>query len=105
MENIISKELLSEVLGNKVTNISNGCTEDELKVSAYFGVVRQSFYINVWELSHKCKNWALSKGYEIVVLSHSIKIYKNSHEVYYDEAINYDVSKFFKACQWILGKK
>ena len=31
---MVSKELLSEVLGKEVTNIQKGCTENELKITA-----------------------------------------------------------------------
>ena len=62
---MISKELLSEVLGKEVTNIQKGCTENELKITAYFGDARQSFHINIYELAYKCKEWAYENDYYI----------------------------------------
>jgi len=63
------------------------------------------FTINIYELAHKCKEWAYNKGYEIVSLAHMIRIYKNGYEVYYTNSTLFDLDMFFKACQWILDNK
>ena len=107
----ISKELLSEVLGREVTNIEKGCTENELKIGAYFGVARQSFHINIDELEKRCLRWGWGKGYSFDVIPFCIGVInlETNEEKYFryekEDMLNKIpfLSKYtFKACQWIL---
>lgn len=60
--------------------------------------------INIYELAHRCKEWAFKNGFEIVVMAYSIRIYRNGFEVYSTNTTLFDLDMFFKACEWILGK-
>ena len=114
-ELIISKELLSEVLDIKLEDIVDfKMFMNELfyyqelllrancqgKISKHKDSTQQS--INIYEFAYKCKEWAFKRGYEIVVLANSIKIYKNHFEVYNTNTKLYDLDMFFRACNWIL---
>lgn len=61
---MISKELLSEVLGVKVKEIRWFKPE---KSELQFDVEEDNDYttINIHELAHKCKEWVTNKGYGI----------------------------------------
>ena len=106
----ISEDLMSAVLDKEVTNIEKGCTENELKVGAYFGVARQSFHINIYELAHKCKSWAYEQGYLIGLNSRQgvTLIDINTNNVLRFISIN-DLSLLIRfelnLCQWILENK
>ena len=60
---MISKELLSEVLGINITHTSMCKGDNDL----FFVEEKGGRYINIYELAHKCKEWALSKGYQFKV--------------------------------------
>lgn len=63
MENIISEELLSEVLGEKVEHIYDESDKENcIDYKLYYGGVQS---INVHELAHKCKDKAYNLGYYI----------------------------------------
>lgn len=111
MQYNISKELLSKVLGIRVdsfySHVSSGmlgyfCNNDQFQEE-----------INIYELAHKCKEWATSQGF--IILTYG--------EAYYNVDVHYhsNKSKFgnlafsadaktepeaiFKACKWILDNK
>ena len=73
MEEIISKELLSDVLYVRINDIVNSITTPsnlfgyEIKTgcSNHLGDDTEYRQINIHELAHKCKDWAYSEGYEI----------------------------------------
>ncbi len=112
MEDIISKELLSEVLRIEVIQINNISeiygihyevqTKDEIKLQN----------INIYELAHKCKLWALGNGYFIesgydtngayCVNRGNSKIF---HAWDYEEDDWTESEAIFKACQWISDNK
>ena len=65
------------------------------------------FNINIYELAHKCKEWALKNGYKLHDYAHSIVIVNLNMNIEYsviDDNFNnvYDVERFFKACEWIM---
>ena len=104
----ISKELLSAVLGRSelwYKNIAiNGTDVMWISPETVTG-------INIYELAHQCKEWALNNGYELVINSTDIRIefIKNKLECAYtiDELLgkNYDPNRIFKACEWILKER
>ena len=51
-----------------------------------------------------CIRWAESHNYQMVRTVHALKIYCNEYEVYYDNISPIDYFRFFKACDWLLGK-
>lgn len=109
---MISKELLSEVLSSlTLLEIIDGKIDNNV----YFKVeeidILQS--VNIYELAHKCKEWAINldrvgvfsvcrtqlDGYiEIQIDIKMDKEWKTIQEKTEPEAI-------FKACQWILDNK
>ncbi len=113
---MISKELLSEVLGFSIGNCWN---DGVLIVWKEDGMSD----INIYELAHKCKEWANSFGYDL----YSHRFDANASYSYLDLDIkgiyrdcevwrfsgNYleefegdtEAEAIFKACQWILDKK
>jgi len=103
-DEIISKELLSEVLYFRI-RIINKLEDNKL----YYDDI---FEINIHELAHKCKEWAFKKGlfswdlqydedyYYLIVKLFNGKFY---------QALNFSeediIKQEFKACQWILENK
>lgn len=59
---MISKELLSEVLNLNITYIEHCNNSIIYKISVY----AREEEVNIYELAHKCKEWALNKGYQII---------------------------------------
>ena len=94
----ISKELLNEAIGN-ISDIYNiKIVNDYL-----FWDNGYSNQINIYELLYKCKCWALNKGYEIVHMADTTKVYKNRNEIYNVTNVKiYCLENFFEACEWIL---
>ena len=107
-----SKELLSEVLSKEVE-------EERFIDSNSLTYVNSGIYedINIYELSHKCKEWALSKEYIIEVGVHpTIKKDRSDRDYFYkittdrgqilvskfDEIIKTELEAIFKACEWIM---
>lgn len=125
---MISKELLSEVLEREVTDFEYW-DNNEYRCTAYFDGFRQRFFLNIYELAHKCKEWAFYT-YKISVSSFKSGSFylkefnqiKDNSEYWVeldtasiDCEINIDDSgifkscseheAIFKACQWILDNK
>ena len=118
---MISKELLSEVLGiplqhiryNDTTNLYEIFKEDLFNWSDGSYGRWSNLEVNIYELAHKCKTWAHSNGYwlsvrlyepngfNIVVFSHiHSQLQKDLKEIN-DKT---EPEAVFKACQWILDK-
>ena len=109
---MLSKELLSEVLKKEYNHIEQYgsviCCRNIVD-----GKLHDGWDINIYELAHKCKEWAFKQGYELFS-----RILSNDHQpvgncvVYRVEAdpeeslciTNADTEPFaiFKACEWIL---
>ena len=114
---MISKELLSEVLGKEIIELEHhdhavsywiGCEVKEdgemVRIQAHH------FKINIHELANKCKEWALEQGYFLYSVlvdkeayafvtypgDTSLRLFSN-HSKTEPEAI-------FKACEWILSE-
>lgn len=112
---MISKELLSAVLKNELPWNSSGfniCRVEQNKVvyGIEFSFRRE---INIYELSHKCKEWAKILGIEID--SHygcarwgaSAERHISSYSVFYEQVFiaSTEPEAIFKACEWILEQK
>ena len=112
---MISKELLSEVFNRKVrtfTIIDNIAYYQYREI--YYGGISgiDDEEINIYELAHKCKEWAYNQGYVLDCFSKCTEIRKkNEEDILYIERgelfddSSYDISLVFKACQWILDNK
>ena len=119
---MISKELLSEVLGKKVESymivvnqlgsspeLYDGIGEHFISMTLGSGVGKA---INIYELAGKCKEWAKNNGFFLqsgIVIRGKIWC-----EIYKPENLSNTVNQFgsimepeaiFKACEWILTQK
>ena len=103
----ISKELLSEVLGYKVDYIA-GVGETYVGFHTEMGGTN----INIYELAHKCKEWANKQGYKKVYSgiyestdqgSMYICILDSNDTNCKDFWADTEVEAIFKACEWILA--
>lgn len=110
-EEIISKELLSEVLPFASINdelISFGLSKDGDILLQYPDADE---IINIHELAHECKKWALDSGYNLTINPLVITISQQLDLMYYKHAINnetgkaYDPIDVIKSAQWILENK
>lgn len=128
---MISKELLSEVLGKDVDSVRSGFTGtigSEANIKYRQLQPRAELYINIYELAHKCKEWAFETesvqiiharkyGYGVGVVKYfsSIEVY-NGHYLYNpsDELgtstqVSFEADTepeaIFQAAQWVLDNK
>lgn len=107
---MISKELLNEVLGYEASYIQ--IVGMKLCFSCH---IKGGSNINIYELAHKCKEWAYKQGYAILSghSAYGIGAFFCSCKGWlsenYDKRIeishNTEPEAIFKACQWILNNK
>ena len=113
---MISKELLSEVLGIEIYSckLVAQTTIVRYKFDAV-GEVRDSS-INIHELAHKCKEWAFNKDMFILSSASLPRGKFTSSYCVAEKQFSYPTKKetfhanaepeaIFKACQWILENK
>lgn len=128
---MISKELLSEVLGVFVYNLD--FIQDNKQYFKFTSIEGSQDYqvdnINIYELAHKCKEWAFKRGYGVdsryyksqreskaskylddydfesykCVVAHVCK--NTNNNVTHHEEYNTEPEAIFKACEWILNEK
>lgn len=124
MEQIISKELLGKVLGIR-TIMMNPILEPGNRVGyLVYGsqntlqeVRNNHKQINLYELAHKCKEWAFDKGYIISSgLTPVLGVNKDGWAEVFSSSTPLDgklhtfkqlsePEAVFKACQWILEQR
>lgn len=117
---MISKELLSKVLDKEVDSLTyvpyiSGLYDEGYSYSLTDGMVGR--FISIYELAHKCKEWAFKYGYEICsykmqdtelpncrcLIGHlSLTIRPDKRHGFY---ANTEPEAIFKATQWILENK
>lgn len=107
---IISRELLGEVLGCDVLDVDCGVLGSELFYNHSIG----GECINIHELVHKCKEWIIKQKevllYEIRFLPVTkeieveLVIHGSSDDFCVDFSSSNETDSIFKACQWILEK-
>ena len=97
---MISKELLSTVIGIEVINFSLGGYFIEYSA---VGILRD---INIFELAHKCKELLIKKGY-FFDISHStmgldcrVIVYGKGIKEYF--IADTEEEAIFKACEWVI---
>ena len=107
---MISKELLSEVLGINDINLILD-ENNEINYTRYANITRglRDVFINKYELAHKCKEWAFANGYYLTIYNDAIDVVLQSNCKILENVTNdnfmYDPNLVFKACQWILDNK
>lgn len=101
---MISKELFSEVSGIDIIH----CSKCKASSDLFYIDTNGGHYINIYELGHKCKEWAKNKGYvvgtdldKVNIWSIKERIIVNHFEVYFEDYLEFEI----KACQWILENK
>jgi len=106
---LISKELLSEVLGEKVHYLEQSQIGAEyLAIHLNDGSSKKE--INVFELAHKVKSWCYDKGYPLTLfmannIVHTRIYLKDDNEKRFYSPEYDEPDGVFQAGQWILDKK
>ena len=104
---MISKELLSEIMDDKVKSIRIMNNT----IFIYFENNNQEYFIDIYELTHKCKAWALSQGYyfelNICLSVVHLKLWKDVGitKLFKSFKGSKEIEVYYKACQWILENK
>lgn len=115
---MISKKLLSEVLCKNIIRVElehpNHIGFKEM-CDTSFGELDQ---INIYELAHKCKEWAYRKGYALESMPFGLseakarcEIWTNLGDTQIADTItdtfeaDTEPEAIFKACEWILKQK
>jgi hypothetical protein len=112
---MISKELLSRVLELNIILVDTKYTETTKRIR-YVTSDNNDYYIDVYNLAHKCKEWAFEKGYELRTSIRGIidvydHIYIHKEDGLTGEFIDCrqeadtEVEAIFKACQWVSDNK
>ena len=106
---MISKELLSEVLGSKVRSIE--IINSSVTYTLCHSVIGY-VYINIYELAHKCKEWATKQKYSFNICYRDDwwdRLEKRVHIDFYNNSKSFqsdtEPEAIFKASQWILENK
>ena len=113
---MISKELLSEICQTNLVSLGK-LEVIGSDICLYDCSMQPDIYMcwNIYELAHKCKEWAYSQGY---ILFSKIRLNSSLASCYFDTMGKHDYEDgyhndfraeteseaIFKACQWILDK-
>jgi len=111
----ISKELLSEVLKENIVEVYKiGSNPNFEQNTLLFKVYRcgDLYDTNIYELAHKCKEWAYNKGFKIISGERLqdinalfiIEITDMKYNLVYREFHKSEIEAIIKACEWILEK-
>lgn len=103
---MISKELLSEVLEKDAYPYDYAQNGRVLRY-AFFESINRKRYINIYELAHKCKEWASKKGYIVIEYPLCVQVHKENDDdfkkIIGDKTTQWFTPKrCFDACKWIL---
>jgi len=104
---MISEELLSTILGAGVTRVVHYPKDSNLYYS-FTGTDTQ--HINIYELAHKCKEWAMSQGFIVLTYGeayYNVDVHYHSNKskfgnLAFSDTAQEEPEAIFKACQWIL---
>ena len=116
MNYLPSKELLSKVLGHKIWKVMD-CNMGTLRYCIYPNKEDEPpeymFPINIYELAHKCKEWAWdSYRYKLksgIYIGRKGSLKQNEYgctdyeEI--SECADNEPESIFKACQWIIDNR
>lgn len=110
----ISKELLSEVY-NTDANVVKVVFNETSKLVVYRDnqIKDKLFPVNIYELAHKCKEWAFKQKHGYIILSGFTNLTDNIYEATIENpnttgiyreifCADTEVEAIFKACEWIL---
>lgn len=102
---MISKKLLSEVLGYIVETVT---TIDSVRTNQILIIGEKTKEINIYELAHKCKEWArhlniqLISGFTETSKQYFCTVVIEDGDVFYSQT---EPEAIFQACLWILDNK
>ena len=111
---MISKKLLSEVLSYQfcaITKLNESVDRKYISWTTYEKPRPHDWkQINVYELAHKCKEWALAQGWWIDSNLGFASIGKNGSQTKWKSFNGYDLKLIeyelvIIACEWILNDK
>lgn len=110
---MISKELLSEVLCIKYSFKIEDYNESNLNNLEWWQneiYKEQMHTINIYELAHKCKEWAKNVYNNIDFMVYGrgqcdLTIFTQPDDIKYNFNADTEPEAIFKACQWILENK
>jgi hypothetical protein len=108
---MISKKLMQELMKNLTVKEIISTGNNKVDNNIYYKVeeidILQS--TNIFELAHKCKEWAVSKGYNIWSSAYGCECYIDGRNLVNNENIRFlacnEPEAIFKACEWILKQK
>jgi|LGVE01.1.fsa_nt_gb hypothetical protein len=113
-EDLISVELLSDVLELDIIEVWDNALAVNYKYNASFGIAKDEAHesncdfvsknnIDVYRLAHRCKEWAYKKGFQLASYkSEHIWITKEPFKPYPYEGAETEPESIIKACEWIL---
>ena len=105
---MISKELLSAVLKEKRVILDYEISISKNEIHYGHIDIEEDGFINIYELAHKCKEWALNLGYILYSAVHGYECYIDSRNFIRNTPIRFlaesEPEAIFKACEWILTK-
>jgi len=117
---MISKELLSEVLGFECWNIKTAKDGALYVPNNSLGFEYKDHIaglVNIHELAHKCKEWARGKDYSITsgnrndgTLRYDVLCVHKDTDIeewddFFSDMFDTEPEAIFKACEWILEQK
>ncbi len=106
----ISKELLSAVLGQNIVGIPN--VPKDFPSFVFYNIESKSNIIslNVYELAHRCKEWAFDQDLEVVAYlaigyeKWFAQVENVDDVLFMKDNIDTEPEAIFKACEWILNR-
>jgi len=101
---MISKELLSKVLGINVHKVEQIDTSTIYYEWDYLSYEINGTDINIYELAHKCKEWAYDNNWFIYERKTPIGTYEYS-ALNRDGRISPSYNDLYILCQWILDNE
>ena len=119
MNTSLNDELLSAVLGYKAFIVkqedilwSTANIENDIVYEKQNGI---QYCINIYELAHKCKEWAFKQGYSLNVFNSNSNYYEVTPNTLSEDGEEWiehpyaiasnEYEAIFKSCQWILDRK
>lgn len=110
----ISKELLGNTIGKEIKEFVIEKNELRYILENDSNTIPELYYINIYELAHKCKEWAYNQGYMMKIENHylnsiQIQIRKPTANSMYKEpwkkTFENEIEGMIYVCQWILDNK
>ena len=113
---MISKELFSKVIGNDIDWCSKHPSEPVVEFHAN-NTNTICEHINIYELAHKCKEWAFDIGYSVESAKKNILEDKKmkskwiccgftpEYNIMPTSEADTEPEAIFKACQWVLENR